>query len=179
MLTARDITTGFFKALENMADRAKLELAEQGHRASGRGIDSIEAKITEVAITRIVGVILANDYLIPVDTGVPAARVPFSGVGGGGTSKYIQGLINWINIIKPGLSAPENKSFAFAIAYTHKKQGIPTSKSYAFSKNGRRTGWIAAGLAATQADFEKDLEVLTGIVDAFENALISGQRIAT
>lgn len=155
-----------------MADKGKIELAAQGHRASGRGIESIEAEITEASVNRLVGVIWANDYLVPVDTGVSAARVPFGGGGGGGTSRYIQGLLDWIAIIKPGLDTKEAKSFAFAIAHTHKREGIPSNGSYAFSQNGRRTGWIEAGIAANQEEFEEDLRLFGLIADSFESAIV-------
>lgn len=171
MLTISDIRQNFLIALERLADKGKQELAAQGHRASGRGIESIEAQITEQSVTRLVGVILANDYLIPVDTGVSASRVPFGGIGGGGTSRYIQGLLNWIDIIKPGLNFKEAKSFAFAIAHTHKREGTPSNGSYSFSNNGRRKGWIGFGLIQNEQQFEEDLNLFGLIVESFESAI--------
>ena len=136
----------FESALTDMADSGKKELLRQGHKATGSLIKSVEPKVASTQLTKMVGVILANDYGLIVDGGVKASRVPFSGVGGGGTSQYIQALIEWANIVRPSLTDEETKSFVFAVANTHRREGIPTNGSFSYSENGRRTEWIRYGL---------------------------------
>lgn len=159
----------FQLALENMADNGRLELARQGHKATGSLINSLEAKITSSDIDRLVGVIMSNDYGVIVDQGVPPNRVPFGG-GSGNSSQYIQGLLNWVSIIRPGLSSQEAKSFVFAIANTHKKEGIPSRGSYAFTSNGRRKNWIKFGLESQADQLEKDLRLFAILSLSFEEA---------
>lgn len=172
-MTTRDkIIDRFLTALEALAEQAKAELFAQGHKATGRGINSIEAKITTADLDRLVGVILANDYLVgPVDKGVPAARVPFGGRGGGGKSKYISGLMAWARVVKPGLNAKERKSFVFAVAATHKREGIPTRGSFSFSSNGRRRDWIEYGIARNADTVEQTLIAADFVATSFEESI--------
>jgi hypothetical protein len=116
------------------------ELKAQGHIATGKLKDSIEYEIAglkgelELAISYL-------EYGAVVERGVSASRIPYGG-GKGSVSKYIQGLMSWIRFKKltSGL-AKDVKSFAFAIAKTHKKDGMPSKGSYKFSNNGRRKFW--------------------------------------
>lgn len=172
MLTKDKIVARFLDALEELAEAGKAELFAQGHRATGRGIASVEAVITSEDLNRLTGAILANDYLVgPIDQGVSASRVPFSGRGGGGTSKYIQGLIAWAKVVKPGLSLSEARSFAFAVAQTAKNEGHPTNGSFAFSQNGRRTAWIANGIEPAAQNIEEDLRLFELVADSFEESI--------
>ncbi len=170
-----EIKERFQRALDELADKGKRELLAEGHRASGRGIDSLEGKITEQGFDKLVGVILANDYLIPVDTSVSAARVPYNRGSGAGRSAYIEGLLDWVDIIKPGLVEKEKRSFVFAIAATHKRDGIPSKGSYSYTQNGRRTGWIENSFETEQAekDFEEALDLINYFTLTFERALIN------
>ena len=143
----------FQKALNDLADDGRFELAQQGHRATGKGINSLEGVITRERISKLIGVIMAEDYLVPVDTGVAPGRVPYGrGRGSGGKSKYIEGLLRWIRIIKPGLSLQERRGFAFAIANTHRREGMPPHSSVRISKNVRRTNWIQKVRAENATD---------------------------
>jgi len=172
----QEILTKFLAALEEMAETGRVELAEQGHKATGKGIRSIEPKAFFRGLNTLVGIIEANDYLMILDAGVPASRIPFSRPGGrGGTSAYIEGLIRWARVVKPGLSLRERRSFAFAVAQNQKKFGMPTPSSFRFSRNGRRTGWIKNSFL--KADNERRLiealQVAEILSDSFEEALKS------
>lgn len=172
MSTAEKIKDRFLKALTALAEKGKAELFAQGHKASGRGIESVEAKITSANLERLVGVILANDYLVgPVDKGVKSSRVPFGGRSSEGTSLYIQGLLNWARIVKPSLSEKERTSFVFAVAKTQKREGIPTRGAYSYTSNGRRTGWIENGIEKNAETFEEDLRLAEFIADSFEESI--------
>ena len=173
-LTKQKILAKFFDLLLELADDGKAELLMQGHNASGKGIASIKPKITSTDLNQLVGAIMAEGYLLVQDSGLPASSIPFSGTGGGSrSSKYIKGLMRWIQIIKPGLEILERKSFAFAIANTHKKEGMPTGGAYNWTLNGRRTDWIQYGLDEKAQNLEDRLRVLDLIVESFEEQLDS------
>jgi len=125
---------------EQVADFFKKELAaeieSQGHRDTGALIDSIEYEIlTSPTEVKIVFTYLFYGEIL--EAGVKAKNIPFGGVTNKKTSKYIEALKNWA--ARKGMKNPLGA--AFAIAKTHKKQGMPTVNSYKFSNNGRRKFW--------------------------------------
>ena len=119
--------------------RLGQELTEQGHNLSGELIKSLEYQVRENAKGITIS-FLSSEYGEYVNRGVAADRVPFGG-GRGGTSKYIQGLIRFVER-RMNLKGKEATSVAFAIARSHKREGMPTRGSYQYSRNGRRTGWV-------------------------------------
>jgi len=131
---------------------AKLgqELTDQGHRLTGSLIASLEYQVTE----KVAGVtidFLVDEYGVYLNSGVKASRIPYSRSSGksGRKSAYIQGLIRYVER-RMGLRGREGIGVAFAIARAHRREGMPTSASYRFSKNTRRTGWADA-VAANEA----------------------------
>lgn len=121
------------------------ELLAQGHKATGALIDSAESKIAYEDATRLVIDIYFNDYWVYVNHGVTANRIPYrprkrGEAARGGTSKYIEALIEWAKVI--GIPANEAKGFAFAVAKKHSIEGMPTNGSYRYSSNGRRTNFL-------------------------------------
>jgi len=119
--------------------RIQKELQDQGHVATGQLLRSIE-NVIEARPNLFRAMILMEDYGFAIDTGVPAANIPYSGNGGGGTSQYIQGLYSWW--LLKGLSTDDALRAAFATAMKHKKEGMPTKASFFYSNNGRRTGFF-------------------------------------
>lgn len=120
MAETAHIRVGLDDALERIVNEAKNNLQSKGHVNTGRLLASIEKRVYEEANT-ITGIVEFLDYGIPQDRGVPASKIPFSGIGGGGKSKYIQGLISWVKSKGFGAATlAEQKSIAFAIAHTHK-----------------------------------------------------------
>lgn len=127
-----------------MIRQLTVELMGQGHKLTGTLIQSLEAKVDTASGLTIA--FLMERYGIVLNDGVKASRIPYSGrrpeTGRSGrTSKYIQGLIEYVKRRK-GLSGKEAKSMAFAIAAKHKKEGMPTKGSFKYASNGRRLGWI-------------------------------------
>lgn len=118
------------------------ELHEQGHKASGRLIASVVARVSS-ALDEIDLALSHLDYGIIVNTGIAANRVPYSRGSGAKTSKFIDALIAWIRLrgIAGGLDK-KVRSVAFAMATAMKRDGVPTKGSYKFTNNGRRTQWI-------------------------------------
>lgn len=172
-MLADQLADKLLQLLRELEVEARAELRAQGHVATGRGLDSIEGVVTEESVDRLVGCILAEDYLVgPVDKGVKAKNIPFGGrQSSGGRSQYIQGLLNWIRIVKPSLSDQERKSFAFAIANKQRREGMPTRGSFAFSNNGRRTGWIKNGIAKNEQKLVERLRLFSVLQADFDQIL--------
>lgn len=148
-----NLTDTITAAMEEIRKRLIAELSAQGHRNTGALEKSIAYDIRREG-GNLVAVMTAFDYGLVVEFGVKADRIPYGGRGGsrGKTSKYIQGLVRFFG--HKGLSQREALSAAFATARKHKREGMPTRGSYAFSNNGRRTGFI-------QNTLEQYLPILT------------------
>ena len=118
------------------------ELEAQGHRATGKLIASVVAKV-KTMLDNIEVQMSHLDYGIIVNTGLSPERVPYSRGSGAKTSKFIEALMGWIRLkgIGGGLDKTV-RGIAFAMATTMKREGIPTKGSYRFTSNGRRTQWI-------------------------------------
>lgn len=132
------------KAMDHLQLAFREELKQQGHYNTGKLSDSIVYKIETVA-TSIIATMFIEDYGFPVDTGVVAANIPYQRGSGAQSSKYIDGLVAYFK--SKGLGEIEGKRAAFATANKHKKEGMPTRGSYAYSNNGRRTGFNQATIA--------------------------------
>jgi hypothetical protein len=133
----------FETELELIISDLRDELRQQGHRATGSLEDSLTFEIKDSDKDGLLGTIFGNDYWRPLDTGVAASRIPYSpGKGRGGTSKYIQALIEWAAVVRPELDERERKGFVFAVATKASREGNPTKGSYSFSRNGARTGFV-------------------------------------
>lgn len=145
--------------LQDPADILKNELIEslkdQGHYNTGRLADSLEVEITQSG-----GIMKATirmlDYGLIIETGVPASRVPYGGQKGA-FSEYLQGLMDSYNW---------DLGTAIRVAKTAKIEGHPTDGSFAFSKNGKRTGFIASILQNTQVLEKVSQIVLEKLVNA-------------
>jgi len=116
---------------------------EQGHNMNGKVVREMDF-VVEQALDRISILLYSLPYGVYMESGVPASSIPFSGTSGrGGKSAYIQALIGYA-MKRMNLDQERAKSAAFAIAYTHKKRGMPSPASSRYSSTGSRTGWIDA-----------------------------------
>jgi len=151
--------------IEKLISDVKDELDRQGHKGTGKLKDSIRYEIRKFPGI-IEAVVFMADYGRYVDRGVKAANVPFSGTnrgsGGGGTSKYIQGLQQFWML--KGLSRDEALSAAFATAHKHKKEGMPTNDSFDFSQNGKREGFFSDTLDTFEMEIENLVEETQDVV---------------
>jgi len=153
---------------EIAVEAVKLELAAQGHRLTGALIDSVTYQVKQTATGAMIEGLLL-DYGIPVNTGVPASRIPYSGGrSGGGASAYIRGLQLFAQL-KFRVSKKEALSIAFAIANKHKKEGMPTQRSKRFSKTGKRTGAIQDGLQNVERQIQ---EVINEVMTVYINGIM-------
>lgn len=125
----------------------KAELEAQGHKMTGDLYNSIKYEIRSEASKVIIDYSFL-DYGMVQNYGIKADRIPYSPGSGAKKSKYIDGLVKFVQN-RMGKSGKEAERIAFAIARKHKSEGMPTKASYdtKYSKNGRRLNWIGEGIA--------------------------------
>lgn len=123
----------------------RIELQKQGHELTGKLSDSITFTTVSDGSTA-VGQMFFEDYGLHVQLGVKAENIPFGKGRGkkGGTSKYIQGLIEFWE--HRGLSGREAIGAAFATAHVHAREGMPSRASYRYSETGERTGFVRSAI---------------------------------
>lgn len=146
------------QSLRIASEEIKSELMAQGHNNTGALINSIEGIVRDIE-GGIRGELYMLERYIYINNPTPSSRIPYGGrTGAGGTSKYIQGLIEFFK----SKGAQDPKAAAFATAAKHKKEGRPTRGSYLFSNNGRRLGFLEASIIPIRervyAQLEKDIE---------------------
>lgn len=144
---------------ENVEQDFKQELLDQGHYLTGALESSVRSLITAGSKSVVLDV-YANDYIDPVNDGVPASKIPYDSSvrTGAGSSRYIEGLKNYA-MLRFGISdEKEALGAAFAIAKTHEKEGMPTSGSFAFSGNGSRTQSLARTLSENSGKYDTAVE---------------------
>lgn len=153
------IQTDIAKLQDILNEALMNEFEAQGHKMSGKLIKDIEYVVKqEVNKISIAG--MMYPYANYLASGVKAAKVPFSGIGGGGTSLYIQALKNYA---KQRMGIDNEKkalSVAFAIAHTQKKHGMPTPGSYSYSSTGKRTEWIGDAFKRDEGKIVEAVEAM-------------------
>jgi len=119
------------------------EWIAQGHNMTGAFIASMTAEsvVEKDSLTINIYDNTQRGYGVIMDNGVTADRIPFSPGSGNKTSKYIAGLVLFVKA-RMGLPDKEALSVAFAIAYKHKAEGMPTQASSRFSQTGNRTRFV-------------------------------------
>ena len=150
-----------FEAGRIAVKELREQILLQGHRLTGSLIKSARANSVVVNEDTAVIRILLNDYGVPLNTGVPAPRIPYGSYTGARVSKYIQGLKRFAKL-RFRVTDKQALGIAFAIANKHKKEGMPTANSFRFSKNGMRTRYIEQ----TIKNITKDIEKLIGNLQA-------------
>lgn len=181
MLTAneiRELKRITLKAVKLLTKRGQRVLEEQGHRASGKLIDTMAAiMISEKPSSWIAGIEI-EDYGIDVDTGTPANRVPSPFKDVGEFKQYIERLKQWADQVKPGMDQLERSNFVLAVNRKHRIEGIPTKDSRRFSRTGRRTGWIKEAFEDKQIQEEvrQELDLFTFFVAFFDRAIQEAER---
>jgi hypothetical protein len=163
------VTEEMVDVLDYIRDVVREEFIAQGHHMTGALEDTIRNEVLVLG-RKVVGIMWINDYYKYVDQGVSADRIPFGGTaapgqGSGQKSKYIQALVEYVHL-KMGI-ADEKQALgvAFAIAHKHKKEGMPTKSSSAFSNTGKRTGFF------TQALKDSEAEIIEGFGVVFDKAI--------
>lgn len=163
-MSSKDVIFGaMVDAMELMQKGLREELKAQGHYLTGRLSESIDFRVFTKGSSVVVGEMYAVDYAMVLEVGVKPERIPYGGrTGRGGTSRYIQGLVDFFQL--RGLGEREAMRAAFATANVQKQEGMPTANSYRFSNNGRRTGFVAETLKSHVDEAAKVLEAKTGFI---------------
>lgn len=119
------------------------EWIAQGHNITGAFVASMTAETTNENDSLTISIYdnTQRSYGVILDNGVSADRIPFYPGSGNKTSKYIAGLVLFVKA-RMGLPDKEALSVAFAIAYKHKAEGMPTQASSRFSQTGNRTRFV-------------------------------------
>ena len=132
--------------LKSIISKALMdEWKAQGHFESGKIVDEIDYIIQQdLEQLSIIGNMYP--YGVYQDTGVSASNIPYTRGSGAGKSKYIEGLISWVQRRMAVSELKEAKSIAFAIATTQKKEGMPTQGALSHSATGKRTEWVSDAL---------------------------------
>ena len=140
---------------EWMAGKLSDELILQGHYISPGGLsDDIDVVVRSVADKSTIELWM-RDYAGYLERGVKAENIPFSGVTGrGGKSAYIEGLRRWAE--RRGMDNP--LSAAFAIAHTHKKEGMPTIGS---RRMGKKTEFLSDAIKKNSDEIEQRVAIIT------------------
>lgn len=164
----------FIRAAERMGELVveslRVQYRLQGHRLTGRLQKSIEYEVQPTKQGATLRIFMEG-YGIVLDQGVRPSRIPFGG-GGGGSSKYIQGLRSFAKK-RFGVGQKEATRIAFAIANKHKKEGMPTRASRRYSKTGKRTGAISAALLDTEQEQRKLVETaMQTTIELYFNQII-------
>ena len=146
VLTDKNI--GPIKAI--LREALLAEWSAQGHFESGKVVEEIDYLI-EREFGRVSVVGMMYPFGIYIDRGVDAGNIPFSPGSGKKKSKYIDGLINFVQRRMAIADLKEAKSVAFAIAHTQKKEGMPTRGSFSFSSTGKRTEWVSEAIRNSSA----------------------------
>lgn len=128
------------KIMLTLQEEMKSQIEAQGHRLTGKLINSVGFEVKRTA-GGYRGELYLEDYGLILDSGVKANRIPFGRSTGRKVSKYIQGLIDYFK--KRGLPDREATGAAFATARVQSREGMPTRASFRFSKTGERTGFIS------------------------------------
>jgi hypothetical protein len=128
----------------------------QGHELTGAAVKQMETMV-RMEINTLIIEGFVPDYMAINNSGVTAARIPYTPNSGRPPSKYISGLIDYVKR-RMGKSDKEAKSIAFAIASKHKKEGMPTKGSVRFSTTGKRTGFIEQALDKNSPKFIELIE---------------------
>lgn len=144
---------------KTVVDAISKLFEEQGHYMTGALIEKLEWAVKSES-DKIVMELYMNKYGIYINNGVKASNIPFSQPSGrGGRSKYIGALQNYVQR-RMGLSEKKSLSVAFAIAQTHKKEGMPTKASSRFSQSGKRTGFLDEAVQNSGSIVEDQLSKL-------------------
>ena len=152
------------KVMELFRDYIKKEGEDQGHRDTGKMLDTLEIVVDEES-GQVTGKLLAEGYGVFVQTGIAAGRVNYP----------IRVMVEWWK--RKGLDEKSATRAAFATRAKHRREGIPTKASNAFSKTGKRVGFVSDGiqkaLFEAQNLFEKELNTVIQfeIQEYFRNEL--------
>ncbi len=138
------LQTAYRKVGEAINAELVKQLDEQGHRMTGKLQETLEV-ITDANGVSGVGEL----YGIFVNLGVKAEQIKYPYA-----RARIEGLTRFAQF-RMGVDEKTGRSIAFAIATKHAREGMPTSGSYKYSQNGKRTDSIDDAIEAATPQIEQ------------------------
>lgn len=132
------------------------EAQRQGHTLTGKL--AREARVVTYGnplLDDLIGVqVLLPPYATQLDKGVKPGRVPFASSrtrnrSRGGTSAYIEALMDFFKRRYPSSSTARAKELAIRTAKVARRTGHPTPGSFKYSTNNARLGFIEKSLGTT------------------------------
>ena len=149
-----DFKTLLVAISDNLKEEMIKELLGQGHKASGKLIDSIENKVTEY----VNGASAEISYLFYgrfLETGLSASA--FTKPPG---RAEIAAIVRWIKrkVIRVKKTI---ESFAWAIATNKRKVGFPSPNANQYSPNGRTIKFQSIAIENVQDEIEKKVQDFT------------------
>jgi len=120
------------------------QLDEQGHRMTGKLQETLEVITDDNGVSGV-----GELYGIFVNLGVKAEQIKYPYA-----RARIEGLTRFAQF-RMGVDEKTGRSIAFAIATTHAREGMPTSGSYKYSQNGKRTDSIDDAIEAATPQIEQ------------------------
>ena len=163
----------FLKRIGEKMNKLLIEEWElQGHKMDQSKFES-ELEYETYQDGTSMGVIGRSVYYAGIiNRGVPSERIPYKRGSGAKTSKYIDGLIDYV-LRRMGIAGAQGVSIAFAIANKHKKYGMPSLTDYKgrqLSQTGKRTEFIEEAFKRGETEID---EIVGSELDGYIKRLIT------
>lgn len=157
----------FQKGLDFIIDLDRQRLVDQGHVATGRLKNGLKTKVY-LNGEKLTADFMMESYGIDLDQGVPASRIRYS----------LTDLESWAKIVRPDLSSKQRKRFVYNTWRKHKREGMPTRASLAFSKTGERLNWIKRGDEIVEERFDELFGISEWLLALFNASVTIIQNVA-
>ena len=149
-----------------VVDQLRRTLQIQGHSLTGaleKSIESVSDRLNDGFIIKF----YYEQYGTAVDAGISKDRIPYTpGEKRADTSKYIEGLVKYVQQRMNISGDKDALSAAFAIARKHKNEGMSTIASKEFSDTKQRNKWVDNTLERIdEALAEKINDIIWHILD--------------
>lgn len=163
------------------------EAERQGHTLTGRL--KREARVVTYGnplLDDLIGVqVLLPPYATQLDQGVKARKVPFASArtrnrSRGGTSAYIEALMDFFKKRYPSSTTARAKELAIRTAKVARRVGHPTPGSYKYSTNNARLGFIEKSVGRTSIKvLESKMNIRPFVEDGIKNKLTALRILTT
>ena len=167
------LINGMKELAELIREEVQRVIIEQGHKLTGKVYEDVDNVVKSLQDSYLLEG-WYQDYSVYLYHGVKAGRIPYNPGSGAKHSLYIEAMIRYAK--HRGMTNP--KSAAFAIASTHKREGMPTKASSRFSKSGERLRFLDFALENERVDQKVSDILFQAVVSTFENALAGKVRVA-
>lgn len=152
------------KALMLLLEASVNELQAQGYSSTGKTIKSLGIRVETSGAFSLDGVLFGSKVLDYLDTGTKPHFPP------------VDAIKQWL--IQKGVSESEAEAAKWPISITISREGTPTSGSYAFSNNGRRTEWSTFALKASRPNLIEAIRGSDWVRQLFRQTIRQHNKVA-